>query len=67
MHEIKQISRTLRIPVKDVKNHLNEPEDKFSDFEDNIAASDHERKDHLKPARNQEITIQELQDNPNKT
>ena len=66
---IKQIQRDIqeiKTSIESCQNHLNETEDRISDLEDKIAASEQERKDLLKITRNQEITIQQLQDDAKK-
>lgn len=56
----------IKNSTESCKNRLNESEDRISDLEDRIAASEQERKDLLKITRNQETTIQQLQDDAKK-
>ena len=66
MKQIQRDIQEIKNSIESCKNHHNKNEDRISDLEDKIAASEQERKDLLKITRNQEITIQQLQDDAKK-
>ena len=66
MKQIQRDIQEIKNSIESCKNHHNKSEDRISDLEDKIAASEHEMKDLLKITRNQEITIQQLQDDAKK-